>query len=169
MKAISTEKKSNDKKMIVDIEKYLQSAKEDPSRSDTQKSHLVEDTLHTMIEKKKESVLVVLDKEEGKENTKKMGLNYEKELKNFLDTFNRSDIYFRQIVNEKATNKIKQFCIDLEKQSKLIGAKSMFKFADIVSLIFVYNKLDLLPIYPGKYHIELEKLIEEIKKYLHIK
>ena len=76
-----------------------------------------------MIEKKKESVLVVLDKEEGKENTKKMGLNYEKELKNFLDTFNRSDIYFRQIVHEKATNKIKQFCIDLEKQSKLIGAK----------------------------------------------
>ena len=45
----------------------------------------------------------------------------------------------------------------------------MLKFADIVSLIFVYNKLDMLPIYPGKFHIELQKLIVEIKKELKIK
>ncbi len=98
-----------------------------------------------------------------------MGLKYANELKNFLDTFDRSDIYFRDIVHEKATHKIKEFCIDLEKHAKLIGAESMLKFADIVSLIFVYNKLDMLPIYPGKYHIELQKLIDEIKKDLRIK
>jgi hypothetical protein len=72
-------------------------------------------------------------------------------------------------VNEKSTYKIKGFCIDLEKHAKLIGAESMLEFADILSLIFVYDKLDMLPIYPGKYHIELQKLIEEIKKDLHIK
>ena len=44
----------------------------------------------------------------------------------------------------------------------------MQKFSDIVSLILVYNKLDMLPIYPGKYHIELMKLLHEIKKYLHL-
>ena len=68
-----------------------------------------------------------------------------------------------------STKKIKEFCIDLEKHAKLIGAESMLKFADIVSLNFVYNKLDMLPIYPGKYHIELQKLIVEIKKDLRIK
>lgn len=98
-----------------------------------------------------------------------MGLKYPNELKKFLDSFDRSDLYFREIVNEKAINKIKEFCIDLEKQAKLIGAQSMLKFAEIVSLIFVYDKLDMLPIYPGKYHIELQKLIEEIKKELHLK
>ena len=128
-----------------------------------------EDNLHTIIEKKRGLDLAILNRELGEENTKKMGLKYVHELKKFLDTFDRSDLYFRQIVNEKATNKIKEFCIDLEKHAKLIGAESMLKFADIVSLIFVYNKLDMLPIYPGKYHIELQKLIAEIKKELKIK
>jgi hypothetical protein len=98
-----------------------------------------------------------------------MGLKYSAELKNFLDSFERSDIYFREIVNENATSKIKTFCVDLEKHAKLIGADSMLKLAETVSLIFVYNKLDILPIYPGKYHIELQKLIPEIKKELKIK
>jgi hypothetical protein len=61
------------------------------------------------------------------------------------------------------------FCIDLEKQAKLIGAEGILKLAETVSLIFVYKKLDILPIYPGKYHIELEKFIKEIKKELKVK
>jgi hypothetical protein len=64
---------------------------------------------------------------------------------------------------------MKEFCIDLERHAKLIGAESLFKLAETLSLIFVYDKLDMLPIYPGKYHIELEKLTEEIKKELHTK
>lgn len=160
--------KANDEKnLIVDIEKYLQVGKENLRKTDTAESHLVEGAFQNTIEKKKELILAVLDKEEGEQNTKKMGLDYKNELNNFLNTFDHSDIYFRQIVNEKATNRIKEFCIDLEKQSKIIGAKSMIRFADTVSLIFVYNKLDMLAIYPGKYHIELEKLIQEIKKELH--
>lgn len=159
--------KSNGKKNIVDVEKFLQV--KNTKEANVSQGHSTEETLHAVIENKKELILLVLDKDAGEENTKKMGLNYAKELKSFLDTFDRSDIYFRQIVNEKAIHKIKEFCIDLEKRSKLIGAKSMLKFADIVSLIFVYNKLDMLPIYPGKYHLELEKLMEEIKSYLGIK
>jgi len=124
------------------------------------------DDLQNTLEAKKREKHKVLDLEFGHRNAKKMGLVYKKELKYFLDTFDRSDLYFRQIVNEKATNKIKEFCIDLEKQSRVIGADSMSNFADIVSLIFVYNKLDMLPIYPGRYHLELKKLTEEIKKHL---
>lgn len=161
--------KSQALKNIVDLEKVLQPQINDVNENKISLDSVQEANLHTMIESKKGHNLVILDRELGEENTKKMGLKYANELKNFLDTFERSDIYFRQIVNEKATNKIKEFCIDLEKHAKLIGAESILKFADIVSLIFVYNKLDMLPIYPGKYHIELQKLLEEIKKELNIK
>jgi len=122
--------------------------------------------LHSIIEEKKSKYTMILDTRIGLENAKKYGTRYSDELENFLETFDRSDLYFRQIVNEKQTTKIKDFCIDLEKQSKIIGAESMQKFADIVSLIFVYDKLEMLPIYPGRYHIELEKLIIDIEKYL---
>ena len=156
-------------KNIVDLEKVLQVQKNDLNENKISLDNVQEANLHTMIESKKGHNLTILDRELGEANTKQMGLKYANELKNFLDTFDRSDLYFRQIVNEKSTNKIKEFCIDLEKHAKLIGAESMLKFADIVSLIFVYNKLDMLPIYPGKYHIELQKLIIEIKKELKIK
>ncbi len=160
--------KSQEKKNIVDIEKILQTEKKNLNKKNMSQGSLMGDNLHTMIEKKKGLKLPVLDRAVGEENTKRLGSVYSYELKNFLDTFDRSDIYFRQIVNEKSIYKIKEFCIDLEKQAKLIGAQSMLNFADILSLIFVYNKLDMLPIYPGKYHIELQELIQEIKSYLRI-
>jgi hypothetical protein len=125
-------------------------------------------TLQTIIESKRAMHVEVLDISKGLDNAQAMGLLYSDELEKFLEVFDRSDLYFRQIVNEKAENKIKEFCIDLEKQAKVIGAESMLKFADIVSLIFVYDKLDMLPIYPGRYHIELDKLVTAIKKYLYI-
>lgn len=158
--------KPKGKKYIVDIEKVLKNIKK-PEELNKLAQHMIDrKNINTMIEQKRGIKETILDKEIGEENTKKMGLDYTTELKNFVETFDRSDRYFRQIVNEKATQKIKEFCIDLEKHSKLIGAQSMFKFADIVSLIFVYDKLDLLPIYPGKYHLELEQLLKEIKNYL---
>lgn len=120
------------------------------------------------IEDKKSQIVPVLNSKIGLANAKKRRVVYTKELQTFLKTFDKSDLYFRKIVNEKQSNKIKDFCIDLENQSKNIGAESMQRFSDIISLIFVYNKLDMLPIYPGRYHIELTKLLDEIKKYLDI-
>ncbi|RLA70863.1 MAG: hypothetical protein DRG09_02055 [Epsilonproteobacteria bacterium] len=155
-------------KCILDLEKILHkniSVKAEVSSID----NLSSGNLNRIIEKEKELKNPLLNIKQGEENTQKMGLIYTKELKKFVEIFDRSDIYFRQIVNEKASNKIKDFCIDLEKHSKLIGAESMFRFADIVSLIFVYDKLDMLPIYPGKYHIELQNLLEAIRKHLNIK
>ena len=153
-------------KCIVDLEKILsKSVTEEISTVD----NVMRDNLNQLIEKKKELNSSLLNTKLGEENTKKMGLIYTNELKKFLEVFDRSDIYFRQIVNERASNKIKEFCIDLEKQSKLIGAEKMFSFSDIVSLIFVYDKQDMLPIYPGKYHIELQNLLEAIREHLGIK
>ncbi len=161
------EVRSHSKMNIVDLEKLLQVNKDHENHED--QSSKIEESLETMIEKRRGLELPILDKEIGEANTKNMGLNYTNELKNFLDTFDRSDIYFREIVHQKSTNKIKEFCIDLERHAKLIGAESLFKLAETLSLIFVYDKLDMLPIYPGKYHIELQKLVEEIKKELHRK
>lgn len=158
--------KPEGKKYILDIEKVLKNI-ENPEKLNKLAQHKMDrNNLNTMIEQKRGIKETILDREIGEENTKKMGLEYTTELKNFVETFDRSDRYFREIVKEKATQKIKEFCIDLEKHSRLIGAQSMFKFADIISLIFVYDKLDLLPIYPGKYHLELEQLLKEIKNYL---
>ena len=126
----------------------------------------VKNELDDTIEAKKSEKYKVLDVEVGQGNAKRMGVLYKKELKHFCDTFDGSDIYFREIVNEKSITKIKEFCIDLEKQARVIGADSMLNFADIISLIFVYNKLDMLPIYPGRYHLELKKLMEAIKKQI---
>jgi hypothetical protein len=161
------EVRSHSKMNIVDLEKLLQVNKDHENHED--QSSKIEESLETMIEKRRGLELPILDKEIGEANTKNMGLNYMNELKIFLDTFDRSDLYFREIVHQKSTNKIKEFCIDLERHAKLIGAESLFKLAETLSLIFVYDKLDMLPIYPGKYHIELQKLVEEIKKELHRK
>jgi len=155
-------------KCILDLEKILdknKSLKAEISLADNFSS----DNFNQLIEKKKELKVSLLNTKLGEENTKKMGLTYTKELKKFLEVFDRSDIYFRQIVNEKSSYKIKEFCIDLEKQSKLIGAESMFRFSEIVSLVFVYEKQDMLAIYPGRYHIELQNLLEVIRKHLGIK
>lgn len=163
----SRDVRSHSKTNIVDLEEFLKLNKDHEKHED--QSSRIQESLEAIIEKRRGMDLPILDKAIGEANTKNIGLNYTNELKVFLDTFERSDIYFREIVNQKSINKIKEFCIDLERHTKLIGAESLYKLAETLSLIFVYDKLDMLPIYPGKYHIELEKLVKAIKKELHRK
>lgn len=152
---------------IVDLQKVLQFTKNNEKVMSPDAKR--EEKFQTVIESKKGMDVPVLDKAVGEANAKQMGLNYVHELQKFLDAFERTDIYFRQIVNDKSVNKIKEFSVDIVKHSKCIGAESIMKLFETINLIFVYNKLDILPIYPGKYHIELQKLIEEIKKELYQK
>ena len=165
--------KPRHEKTIVNMGKYIDESFKKGEKSfaqmskenQTEQGRAKENNLHGRKEEK-EIEAVVLNTETGEQNAKQAGTAYAKELKKFLDSFDRSDVYFRQIVNEKAIWKIKDFCIDLEKQAKHIGAQSMLNFADRVSLLFVYAKLDTLPIYTGRYHKELKKLITEIKVHL---
>jgi len=110
--------------------------------------------------------VLVLDVKGGFERAKKTGRNYKIELKNFVDTFDKSDLYFRDIAKSKAVWQIKEFAIDLEKKARVIGAERIAKLAEKISLLFVYDNLDMLPVYTGKYHLELKKLFNEIKRYL---
>jgi len=151
--------KSTEKKSVVNMEEYINMSvkKEEKSK---------EKTIHQVSLKEDEIERLVLDIEIGKKNASKVGLVYAEELNKFLDSFTGSDRYFRQVVNEKQTWQIKEFCIDLEKHAKVIGAQSMSHLANDISLLFVYDKLDMLPVYTNKYHLELTKLIVEIKSYL---
>jgi len=108
----------------------------------------------------------VLNRQKGKEETGKRALDYRYELKNFLKTFENSDIYFRDIVKSKSPWQLKEFAIDLSRQARLIGAERMTKLADEVSQLFVYDNLDRLPVYSKKYHRELACLCREIESCL---
>jgi len=110
--------------------------------------------------------LKVLDTEMGKEQVKRIGKEYTKMLEAFVETFNRSDYYFRDIVNNRSIWQIKEFAIDLEKKSRVIGAERLAKLAEKISLLFIYNNLDMLSVYTGKYHMELKKALMEISNYL---
>jgi len=110
--------------------------------------------------------LLALNIKAGLEKAKQNGKDYIKELEDFVETFNRSDYYFRDIANSRATWQIKEFAIDLEKKSKQIGAERLAKLAEKISLLFVYNNLDMLSVFTGKYHLELKKALMEISAYL---
>ncbi len=144
---------------IIDMEKYLNKNYQEGYKNFV-KSNL------PIQEENKETKILVLDTEAGEQNAKSVGVVYSEKLKEFLDRFERSDEYFIQEVDEKSTWKIKEFCIDLEKEAKMISALRILKFAERISLLFVYNKLHTLPTHTNTYQIELKKLIIEIRNYL---
>ena len=162
---------------IINMEKYIIDAFKKSEEAYMQMERIKEEMMpmhqqkHTpnpIIDSRDENdeSALVLNVELGKEKTKKSGIEYANALKDFIETFDRSDIYFRDIAKSKAAWQIKEFAIDLEKKASLIGAERIAKLAEKISLMFVYDNLDMLPVYIGKYHLELKKLFTEIQKYL---
>jgi len=119
-----------------------------------------------LSEPKAEELSAVLNVEKGKQKSATVGLDYSEALKSFKETFDRSDVYFREIAKGKAVWQIKEFAIDLEKKASMIGAERMAGLAEKISLMFVYDNLDMLPVYIGKYHLELKRVMKEIDIYL---
>jgi hypothetical protein len=163
-------------KPIINMEKYLDDAfrksEEAYLQMENINSKLMSSTQNTIAhphfeeEENEESTLSVLNLKAGADRAERMGKSYIKELEDFVETFSRSDYYFRDIANNRATWQIKEFAIDLEKKSKQIGAERLARLAEKISLLFVYNNLEMLSVYTGKYHIELKKALMEISAYL---
>ena len=126
------------------------------------------DDFERLLEDKKSTYQEVLDTKEGLKKARKTDKSYYDVLKDFLETFEKSDLYFREIINAKSYDEIQQFYKDLKRGADLIGAKSMYQFVETLELVFEYKKFDYLPIYPGRYHLELQKLLKEIREYLYI-
>jgi ribosomal protein L7Ae-like RNA K-turn-binding protein len=114
----------------------------------------------------KNDMIPILDTQSGLKNAQAVGMDYRMKLQKFLDDFKKSDIFFRQIVNEKSIWKTKEFLIDLEKESRFIGALRLAALAEKASLLFVYDKLNDLPLYVRKYHLELKRVVDEIEKFI---
>ena len=160
-------------KPIINMEKYIMDAFQKSEEAYVQmekiKSQMpaqkeAEKMLIELDEAEKQALL--LNTQEGRTRSKQLGVEYKDALKEFVEKFERSDIYFREIAKSKAVWQIKEFAIDLEKRARNIGAERVAKLAEKISLLFVYDNLDMLPVYTGKYHLELKKLIGEIGKYL---
>jgi len=167
--------KGNAGKPIINMEKYIIDAFEKSEEAYIQMEKIKEQIVSP---KRKETPVpevnlddknaMVLNTEIALEMAKEAGVDYKKLLHDFVERFDKSDIYFRDIAKNKAVWQIKEFAIDLEQHAKVIGAERMAKLAEKISLLFVYNNLDMLPVYTGKYHLELKKLMDEIKQYLKI-
>lgn len=163
-------------KPIINMEKYLDDAfrKSEESYTKTEESdekqgsrdpHAILDPL-AKERGQGDAGFPVLDTQEGDLHCKKQGMKYHEVLERFIETFNRSDYYFREIVDNRSMWQIKEFAIDLEKYSRQIGAKGLEHLAEKISLIFVYDNLDMLPAYADKYRLELKKVLIEISTYL---
>jgi len=128
----------------------------------------------TKQEKKEEEVPVfeevenipILDTELGKENARKVRMDYAEKLESFLKDFKRSNTFFRQTVRNNAVWHIKEFLINLEKEARFIGAMRLASLAEKASLLFVYDNLDGIEMYVSNYDVELRKVLIEIQKYL---
>ncbi len=150
---------------IIDMRKYINV----PLQEEAQK--YIEDTKKEIKKEQYPEIeiepgLPVLDTQKGLKNSQQVGMDYQKELAKFLKDFRKSDIFFRQTVKDRSIWNTKEFLIDIEKKAKFIGALKLSALVEKASHLFVYDKADDLSLYVGRYHLELEKLIQEIEKYL---
>lgn len=122
--------------------------------------------LTTMIEKEEKKIVAILDTEAGDKNCKEAGLKYKKELKKFLEVFDRSDIYLRDLTTQHKHEKIEKFCERITDHARLIGALSLLKVVKVLRLVLLHQHYDLLAIYPRKYHAEFTKLKEKIEHFI---
>ncbi len=150
---------SQEEKSIINMENYLNKNYKEEDHTPIKSSFYFE-------EEDKDTNMLVLEIKTGERNSKKVDVIYAEKLKEFLDRFGRSDEYFIEVVNEKSKWKIKEFCIDLEKEAKFIGALRVLDVAERVNLLFKYNQFHTLPTYTDKYHTELKELKIAIGNYL---
>jgi len=121
-----------------------------------------------LLNDKKATYQEILDARDGLKYARRTNKSYYDVLQEFLNSFEKSDLYFKELVDSKSYDEIQQFYKDLKRGADIIGAKSMYQFVETLELVFEYKKFEYLPIYPGRYHLELQKLIKEIREYLYI-
>jgi hypothetical protein len=169
----------NDDIEVIDMERYIDTAFErsekayiDMLKKQHSHKHLFDESDVELpdlaIGEVDWDALAVLDRSVGKERCKEMHCNYIEALRKFLDKFNRSDYYFREIAMGKSAVQTKEFAIDLEKSAHLIGAERMEQLAKLIEMMFVYGKLDEMKVFVNRYHLELKKLIVEISRVLKV-
>ncbi len=163
-------------KPIINMEKYIDDAFKRSQETYDHMQQIKQEILHERMEQEAQKTISgntpkkaiehdepILNCHAGAKAAEKKGESYQKWLKDFVETFEGSDRYFREIGKHKAVWQIKEFAADLEKHAAKIGAKQMESLAKKISLLVVYENFDLMPAYIGKYHLALTKLLAEIQ------
>ncbi len=91
---------------------------------------------------------------------------YKEILKEFLDVYGESGKVAKTLYEQQRLEAIKQLALDIMGLAGSIGAKDLYRAANEIYKLYLYNKLSLLPGFLKKYNEEIEKVKRSIEKYL---
>jgi two-component system sensor histidine kinase/response regulator len=120
----------------------------------------------TPKEKSEDLVLDGLNIKEGLSQIKGNDVFYREVLREFVDAYEKSDVLFEKLVQEKRYAQIKMLCLDMKGLTGTIGAKELHHLINEIHQHIIYKKPELLHSYVSKYRTELEKLTKAIATYL---
>jgi len=107
-----------------------------------------------------------LDIKRGLSNSNSNIILYKEILKEFIEVYGGSDNAMMTLYKQKKFDALKQLSLDLMGITGTIGAKELYKTANEIYKLFLYNKLSLLPIFLRDYSRELKKVEKGIKQLL---
>jgi len=104
----------------------------------------------------------ILDIQEGIARANDNENMYAKVLKEFVQTYGKSNSALRKLVEEKRYVQAKALAMDMKGITQAIGAKDMYALLTEIHQLFMYNKQDKLPKYVDRFDEEIEKLLLNI-------
>jgi len=90
---------------------------------------------------------------------------YKELLKEFLDVYGESGMAAQRLYEQKRLEPLKQLSLDVMGLAGTIGAKELYRAANEIYKLYLYNKLSLLPRYIDEYQTEMEKVKRGIEEY----
>ena len=91
---------------------------------------------------------------------------YQELLREFLDVYGDSGKAAKTLYKQQRLEAIKQLMLDVMGLSGTIGAKDLYRAANEIYKLYLYNKLSLLPSFLDEYDKQMERVKASIEKYL---
>ena len=90
---------------------------------------------------------------------------YKELLKEFLDVYGESGMVAQRLYEQKRFEPLKQLSLDVMGLAGTIGAKELYRAANEIYKLYLYDKLSLLPKYIDEYQAQMEKVKRGIEEY----
>ena len=91
---------------------------------------------------------------------------YKEVLKEFLEVYGTSDKAMEALYEQQRLEALKQLSLDIMGLAGTIGAKELYRAANEIYKLFLYNKLSLLPNFVRDYSYEIKKVRKGIEQFL---
>jgi len=121
---------------------------------------------NTKIDKLSHKNIEGLDIETGLAHSNGNIILYKEILKEFLEVYGTSDNAMQTLYKQKQFDALKQLSLDIMGLAGTIGAKNLYRSANEIYKLFLYNKLSLLPNFLKEYSVEIKKTKHAIEKFL---